>query len=135
MFTAQGAALNKVASRNVKVLVVGNSANTNACIAMKSAPDLPAETFTAMLRLDHSRIPEGIIYGVPVSPKTAATPASPAWKWMIAPRAAMGKRSRAEPTIHHNTGMPKRRTSVSSSWRRNGNDGAMNRWSCIRDGS
>ncbi len=44
MFTAQGAALNKVASRNVKVLVVGNSANTNAYIAMKSAPDLPAET-------------------------------------------------------------------------------------------
>ena len=63
MFTAQGAALNKVASRNVKVLVVGNSANTTAYIAMKSAPDLPAETFTAMLRLDHSRIPEGIIYG------------------------------------------------------------------------
>jgi len=85
MFTAQGAALNKAASRNVKVLVVGNSANTTAYIALKSAPDLPAETFTAMLRLDHSRIPEGIIYGVPVSPKTGATPASPAWKWMIVP--------------------------------------------------
>ena len=49
MFTAQGAASNKVASRNVRVLVVGNSANTNAYIAMKSAPDLPAETFTATL--------------------------------------------------------------------------------------
>ena len=55
IFTAQGAALNKVASRNVKVLVVGNPANTNAYIAMKSAPDLPARNFTAMLRLDHNR--------------------------------------------------------------------------------
>ncbi|WP_368562438.1 malate dehydrogenase [Pseudoxanthomonas sp. UTMC 1351] len=55
IFTAQGAALNKVASRNVKVLVVGNPANTNAYIAMKSAPDLPAKNFTAMLRLDHNR--------------------------------------------------------------------------------
>ena len=55
IFTVQGAALNKVASRDVKVLVVGNPANTNACIAMKSAPDLPAKNFTAMLRLDHNR--------------------------------------------------------------------------------
>jgi len=52
---AQGKALNAVASRNVKVLVVGNPANTNAYIAMKSAPDLPAKNFTAMLRLDHNR--------------------------------------------------------------------------------
>ncbi len=55
IFTAQGAALNKVASRDVKVLVVGNPANTNAYIAMKSAPDLKPENFTAMLRLDHNR--------------------------------------------------------------------------------
>jgi malate dehydrogenase len=55
IFTAQGAALNKVASRDVKVLVVGNPANTNAYIAMKSAPDLPKGNFTAMLRLDHNR--------------------------------------------------------------------------------
>ncbi|WP_322997240.1 malate dehydrogenase [Castellaniella sp.] len=55
IFTAQGKALNEVASRNVKVLVVGNPANTNAYIAMKSAPDLPAKNFTAMLRLDHNR--------------------------------------------------------------------------------
>ena len=55
IFTAQGKALNAVASRNVKVLVVGNPANTNAYIAMKSAPDLPAKNFTAMLRLDHNR--------------------------------------------------------------------------------
>ncbi|MBA2238623.1 MAG: malate dehydrogenase [Lysobacter sp.] len=55
IFTAQGAALNKVASRDVKVLVVGNPANTNAYIAMKSAPDLKAANFTAMLRLDHNR--------------------------------------------------------------------------------
>ena len=49
IFTAQGKALNAVASGNVKVLVVGNPANTNAYIAMKSAPDLPAKNFTAML--------------------------------------------------------------------------------------
>ncbi|WP_284614907.1 malate dehydrogenase [Aquabacterium humicola] len=55
IFTAQGKALNSVASRNVKVLVVGNPANTNAYIAMKSAPDLKRENFTAMLRLDHNR--------------------------------------------------------------------------------
>ncbi len=55
IFTAQGKALDQVASRNVKVLVVGNPANTNAYIAMKSAPSLPRENFTAMLRLDHNR--------------------------------------------------------------------------------
>ena len=55
IFTAQGKALNAVASRNVKVLVVGNPANTNAYIAMKSAPDLPRKNFTPMLRLDHNR--------------------------------------------------------------------------------
>lgn len=55
IFTVQGKALNDVASRNVKVLVVGNPANTNAYIAMNSAPDLPRENFTAMLRLDHNR--------------------------------------------------------------------------------
>jgi malate dehydrogenase len=55
IFTAQGKALNAVASRKVKVLVVGNPANTNAYIAMKSAPDLPRKNFTAMLRLDHNR--------------------------------------------------------------------------------
>ena len=55
IFIAQGKALNAVASRNVKVLVVGNPANTNAWIAMKSAPDLPRKNFTAMLRLDHNR--------------------------------------------------------------------------------
>ena len=55
IFTVQGKALNAVASRNVKVLVVGNPANTNAYIAMKSAPDLNPKNFTAMLRLDHNR--------------------------------------------------------------------------------
>jgi malate dehydrogenase len=55
IFTAQGKALDAVAKRNVKVLVVGNPANTNAYIAMKSAPGLPRENFTAMLRLDHNR--------------------------------------------------------------------------------
>jgi malate dehydrogenase len=55
IFTVQGKALDAVASRNVRVLVVGNPANTNAYIAMKSAPSLPAKNFTAMLRLDHNR--------------------------------------------------------------------------------
>ncbi len=55
IFTAQGKALNAVASRDVRTLVVGNPANTNAYIAMKSAPDLPSKNFTAMLRLDHNR--------------------------------------------------------------------------------
>ncbi|MFN7572974.1 MAG: malate dehydrogenase [Betaproteobacteria bacterium] len=55
IFTAQGKALDASAARNVKVLVVGNPANTNAYIAMKSAPSLPKQNFTAMLRLDHNR--------------------------------------------------------------------------------
>ncbi len=55
IFIEQGKALDAVASRNVKVLVVGNPANTNAYIAMKSAPGLPKKNFTAMLRLDHNR--------------------------------------------------------------------------------
>jgi len=55
IFTAQGRALNASASRNVKVLVVGNPANTNAWIAMKSAPDLARRNFTSMMRLDHNR--------------------------------------------------------------------------------
>ena len=55
IFTAQGKALNAVARRSVKILVVGNPANTNAYIAMKSAPDLPKRNFTSMMRLDHNR--------------------------------------------------------------------------------
>tara|TARA_B110001454_G_scaffold219179_1_gene250836 strand:- start:126874 stop:127863 length:990 start_codon:yes stop_codon:yes gene_type:complete len=55
IFTAQGKALNDVANKNVKVLVVGNPANTNAYIAMKSAPKLNPRNFTAMMRLDHNR--------------------------------------------------------------------------------
>ena len=55
IFTVQGRALNAAASRNVRVLVVGNPANTNAYIAMKSAPDLPRTNFTSMMRLDHNR--------------------------------------------------------------------------------
>jgi malate dehydrogenase len=55
IFTAQGKALDASASRNVRVLVVGNPANTNGYIAMKSAPSLQRRNFTAMLRLDHNR--------------------------------------------------------------------------------
>ena len=55
IFSAQGAAMNDVASRDIKVLVVGNPANTNALIAQSNAPDLDAGNFTAMTRLDHNR--------------------------------------------------------------------------------
>jgi len=55
IFSAQGKALNDVASRDVRVLVVGNPANTNALIAMKNAPTLNPKCFTAMTRLDHNR--------------------------------------------------------------------------------
>ena len=55
IFSVQGKALNNNASRDVKVLVVGNPANTNALIAMSNAPDLKPHSFTAMMRLDHNR--------------------------------------------------------------------------------
>jgi malate dehydrogenase len=55
IFSAQGKALNAVASRDVRVLVVGNPANTNSLIALKNAPSLPPRHFTAMTRLDHNR--------------------------------------------------------------------------------
>lgn len=55
IFIEQGRALNVAAKRNVKVLVVGNPANTNAYITMRNAPDLDPSNFSAMLRLDHNR--------------------------------------------------------------------------------
>ncbi|KAA1427247.1 malate dehydrogenase [Nocardioides antri] len=55
IFTAQGKALNKVAADDVRVGVTGNPANTNALIALKNAPDIPAERFSALTRLDHNR--------------------------------------------------------------------------------
>ncbi len=55
IFGPQGAAMNKVASRDIKVLVVGNPANTNALIARAAAPDLDPRNFTSMTRLDHNR--------------------------------------------------------------------------------
>jgi malate dehydrogenase len=55
IFTVQGKALSDHAADNVKVLVVGNPANTNCLIAMNNAPDIPRERFTAMMRLDHNR--------------------------------------------------------------------------------
>ncbi len=55
IFSIQGKALNAVANRDVKVLVTGNPANTNALIALKNAPDLSPENFSAMTRLDHNR--------------------------------------------------------------------------------
>ena len=55
IFQPQGKAINDHAARDVKVLVVGNPANTNALIAMRNAPDLSPSQFTAMTRLDHNR--------------------------------------------------------------------------------
>ncbi len=55
IFSAQGKAINEVASRDIRVLVVGNPANTNALIAASNAPDIPRGNFTAMMRLDHNR--------------------------------------------------------------------------------
>jgi malate dehydrogenase len=55
IFTAQGKALNDRAADDVKILVVGNPANTNCLIAMSNAPDVPRERFTSMMRLDHNR--------------------------------------------------------------------------------
>jgi malate dehydrogenase len=55
IFKPQGAAINKGAASDVRVLVVGNPANTNCLIAMRNAPDVPRERFTAMTRLDHNR--------------------------------------------------------------------------------
>ena len=55
IFTVQGRALNERAAEDVKVLVVGNPANTNCLIAMNNAPDIPNERFTSMMRLDHNR--------------------------------------------------------------------------------
>ena len=55
IFTSQGKALNSNAASDVKVLVVGNPANTNCLIAMNNAPDIPRERFTSMMRLDHNR--------------------------------------------------------------------------------
>ena len=55
IFTVQGKALNDKAASDVKVLVVGNPANTNCLIAMNNAPDIPRERFTSMMRLDHNR--------------------------------------------------------------------------------
>lgn len=55
IFSVQGKAINAVASRDIKVLVVGNPANTNALIASANAPDIDAGQFTAMMRLDHNR--------------------------------------------------------------------------------
>lgn len=55
IFSVQGKAINEHASRDIKVLVVGNPANTNALITSSNAPDIPAANFTAMTRLDHNR--------------------------------------------------------------------------------
>jgi len=69
IFTAQGRALNDVAASDVKILVTGNPANTNALIAMSNAPDIPKERFAALTRLDHNRAISQLAakLGVPVT--------------------------------------------------------------------
>ena len=69
IFSVQGKAINDNASRNVKVLVVGNPANTNALITQRNAPDIDPRHFTAMMRLDHNRAKTQIAQklGAPVS--------------------------------------------------------------------
>jgi malate dehydrogenase len=69
IFSVQGKAINANAASDIRVLVVGNPANTNCLIAMSNAPDVPAERFTAMTRLDHNRAAGqlAIKAGVPVS--------------------------------------------------------------------
>lgn len=75
IFQPQGQALSRSAKRDVKVLVVGNPANTNALIAMRNAPDLDPGRFTAMTRLDHNRAKSQLAQrlGVPVSQVTKMT--------------------------------------------------------------
>ncbi|WNB86090.1 malate dehydrogenase [Cellulomonas sp. ATA003] len=75
IFKPQGAAINAGAADDVRVLVVGNPANTNALIAQQHAPDVPAERFTAMTRLDHNRALSQLAKkaGVPVSEITKLT--------------------------------------------------------------
>ena len=69
IFTAQGKALNAVAADDIKILVTGNPANTNALIAQSNAPDIPAERFNALTRLDHNRAISQVAakLGVPVT--------------------------------------------------------------------
>ncbi len=69
IFVAQGKALNANAAADIRVVVVGNPANTNCLVAMRNAPDIPQQRFTAMTRLDHNRAISQVAHkaGVPVS--------------------------------------------------------------------
>lgn len=75
IFKVQGEALDKYARKDVKILVVGNPANTNALICSHYAPSIPKENFTAMTRLDHNRATAALAIraGVPVSQKLFQT--------------------------------------------------------------
>lgn len=103
IFTEHGGAINAAAADDVKVLVVGNPANTNAFIAMNNAPDVPTSRFTALTRLDHNRAiaqlarktatPAAEIAKVavwviirPPSTRTCSTrplPGAPRWRWSV----------------------------------------------------
>jgi malate dehydrogenase len=68
IFKEQGSALDQYASKNVKVVVVGNPANTNAYLAMKAAPSIPKENFSALTRLDHNRAKSQVAGRIKISP-------------------------------------------------------------------
>ena len=92
IFSAQGKALDAVASRDVRVLVVGNPANTNSLIAQRNAPSLPPDRFTAMTRLDHNRALAQLT-------ERAAVPLASAKKAII-----WGNHSASQyPDLHHAT--------------------------------
>jgi len=92
IFSAQGKALDAAASREVRVLVVGNPANTNALIAQRNAPSLPPDRFTAMTRLDHNR-------GLSQLGEKTGTPVSGINKMII-----WGNHSATQyPDLHHAT--------------------------------
>jgi malate dehydrogenase len=92
IFSAQGKALDAVASRDVRVLVVGNPANTNALLAQRNAPSLPPDRFTAMTRLDHNR-------GLSQVAEKTGTPVAGIQKMII-----WGNHSATQyPDLHHAT--------------------------------
>ena len=104
IFTAQGKALNEVAADDVKVLVTGNPANTNALIAMKNAPDIPAERFNALTRLDHNRAVSQLAAkaGVPVTSTLTSSAATlfnaRPWAVKMAPL-ALSRSPRSMPAV------------------------------------
>ena len=106
IFSVQGKAINEHASRNVKVLVVGNHANTNALITQRNAPDIDPRNFTAMMRLDHNRA------------KTQIAQQLGAAVTEVAQMVVWGNHSATQyPDLHHcSVGQRNARDAVEDSW-------------------